>query len=708
MTKHLTRPFRSRRARALTALATLALSASALTGTATASPGSGEVVLSLKSAIENSLPQQGVRVSYGAKAGKTGASKRATRPQSKKAGAAQTVALPVVDVEMREAATVRTSGVLAFSLKGEKALLTDVTLQIGKGTTAISAKLDDRRLIFFRAKGQPQIDGSSVKLESAGLSLTSKGARALRAQLDLETLAVGRVGTADVDAQLTLAAPVPASAPAQPGIPTPVTPTPTPPDPLVDPYAERCSLGVTSRVDGAAAGPAPAPVLSSPTTVSGGAIDWGFQSSFRFYVVTISGGTIVPIAPASAPNQPAEGFSFPAGGEYAFNAAADSGDDQATIDGSGEVVLCNAPHGFRIVLSNPTVTIDGADSRLTVDVDTNMSGLHTPTQRVDLATLDSEDATPFYDENAKSVTWSDLPVALTQAGSEALALCGPGAPGPCDYEAGDELEPLSVTANTEAEVAWPFNASCDLSAVNPMPSPTTTDSWPPIPAAPAALPSLTSPQAITDGSVSWGVRNSLRGTINATGQFNLSGGATRSDPTSMSGAGKFFTWPASSGQYEAGTGDEPGRLVLRATGTVGLCQVHPAQAYGTVLSNPTLVIDGANSHLTMDVSSRFRFSWTSGRVDVASLAIGNVVVEKLADTPSVGQETIRWTFPDLGADNALSGGDDDTDSVNTSVKLAGGGASGLWLLGSGSPTSPYKTVGTPLNKIAVSIVRPSS
>jgi len=127
-----------------------------------------------------------------------------------------------------------------------------------------------------------------------------------------------------------------------------------------------------------------------------------------------------------------------------------------------------------------------------------------------------------------------------------------------------------------------------------------------------------------------------------------------------------------------------------------------------VLSNPTVIVDGADSRLTMDVSSRFRFSWTSGRVDTASLAIGDVAVETLADTPSAGLETIRWTFGDPGADGTPGGGDDDTDSANSSVKLAAAGASGLWLLGSGNPTSPYKTVGTPLNKVVVSIVRPSS
>lgn len=700
MTPHLTRPTRKRRRHALVALTTLALSASALSGSAAASAGSGEVVLSLKGGGANSLIKQGVKASYSAKAGKTGSAKRRAQPS---APGAQNVILPVRDVELRQAATVQTDGGVTLALRGKKASLTDLTLQIAAKTTAISAKLNGERLVFFRAKGQPQLDGSSVTLNGAKLSLTAKGASALRTQLGLKALAAGRTGTAAVSARLD---PIPAPAP------TPAAATPAPPQkiddgglpPLADPYAAQCALSVTGRTPGNASGPAPTPTLSNPTAVSGGAIDWGFLQSFRFYVVTVSGGTIVPIAPATAPNQPFSGFSFPSSGQYALNAAGDSGDDQAVIDGSGEVVLCNSPHGFRIVLSNPTVTIDGENSRLTVDVDTNMSGVHTPTQRVDLATLDIADADPFYNEDAQTVTWSKLPAALTAAGSEALALCSES-PGPCSYEAGDQLEPVTVTATTESEVAWPFNASCDLSTVNPMPAPTTTDSWP-TPTTLAAQPSLSGAESVTSGAINWGVRNGLRGTINSTGQFNLFGGATRSDPASMSGEGKFFTWPATSGQYEAGAGDSPGRLVLQGSGTVGLCQSHPLQAYGTVLSNPTLIIDGANSRLTMDVSSRFRLSWTSGRVDIASLAIGNVVVEKLADTPSVGQETIRWTFPDLGVDNAPGGGDDDKDSANSSVKLAAGGASGLWLLGSGNPTSPYKTVGTGLNKVVVSIVRP--
>ena len=194
------------------------------------------------------------------------------------------------------------------------------------------------------------------------------------------------------------------------------------------------------------------------------------------------------------------------------------------------------------------------------------------------------------------------------------------------------------------------------------------------------------------------MRNSLRATVNSNGVFNLAGGATRSDPSNMSGPGKFFTWPASTGAYEAGT---PGRLVLNGSGSVGICNT--AHGYGTVLSNPTVVIDGTKSRLVMDVATRLGSSWTSGRVDLTDVATGSV--EKTAvDGPGSGEETITWTFPDLGADTAPGGTGadaDDEDSASSSVKLAAGGTSGLALLG-----GSYKTVGTALNKLSVSIVHP--
>lgn len=678
MTAHPSRPSRSRRARALLALATLALSTTAFTGAATASPGSGEVVFSLKPGGEKSLLRQDVK----AKAGKAGPTMRVLARQGK--GGMQKVALPVVDVELREAATVETDGALTLSLQGRKATLRDLILQVAGRRTAISAKLGSKRLVVFRARGEAKIDSSTLALNGAKLSLTEKGASALQQRLDLEQLSAGKLGTVDVDARLT-AGPAASNAlpygnDALPGGP-------------VDPYAKQCGVALKSTVQGSAADPAPAPALASPASVSGGSIQWGFQESFRFYVVTLSGGTIVPIAPATQPTPPIGSFSFPAtGGGYVLGAAGDSSDDMAVIDGSGEVVICNAPHGFRITLSNPTVTIDGADSRLTVSVDTNMSGIHTPTQRVDLAKLDIDDAGTFYSENAKTVTWGDLPVTITEAGEEALQLCNPMNPGPCSYEEGDTLEPLTVTAATNAtEAAWPFASACNIAI------PAVATSWPPAPAAPLAEPVLSTPESLTEGSIDWGFRNSLRNTVQTNGVFNLSG-TTRSDAVDMSGSGKFFSWPSTSGEYEAGT---PGRLILHGTGSVGICNT--AHGFGTVLANPTLVVDGAKSRLSVDVATRLGTSWTWGRADVATIATGGIVVEELADTPSSGLETIKWTFPDLGADNAPGGGDDDTDSTNSSVKLAAPGTSAFWLLG-----GSYKTTGTALNKLSVSFVHPES
>jgi hypothetical protein len=394
-------------------------------------------------------------------------------------------------------------------------------------------------------------------------------------------------------------------------------------------------------------------------------------------------------------------FEFPASaGTYLANTS-DAGDDQAVIEGEGEAVLCalHKGKGFRITLSNPTVVIDGGDSRLVVDIATNVTGAITPAQRVDVATIEPGDAEIAYDGGPRTVSWEAMPTELTQEGLDAMQLCNPKAPS-CVYNPGDALDPLTV----EIVEPWGGADACDLSGISPMPEPTVTPSWPTAPAAPDTLPSLTSPLSIDSGGISWGVRNGLRGTINGTGEFNLLDGATAShsvNPKDMAGPGKSFTWPATSGEFEPGT---PGRLVMHAKGTVGLCQIEPMQPYGTVISDPTLVLDGANSRLVLNVSSLFRNSWTSfGPIDAVSLDIGKVEVASTPG-PGAGKETTTWTFPDPGADNTPGGTDDNSDSANSAAKLTAPGTSGFWLLGNSPGPSPYRTVGTGLNKVVVSVV----
>lgn len=654
MTAQSTRNPRGRKARLFAALASAAVAALAVTGTASAAPAGGDVVLNLKKGAASSLLREGVKVTYdGGKAGSSAV-------RGKKGGANQTVKIPVADIEFAGSAKVATRGSLALSLQGSQAKLHAIVVQVANGKTAISAKLAGKRKVFFRSNSGATIGADSVTLSNGALSLTPKGAKALRAALGSDGITGGKVGTGSIGAKLFV---------------TPIIPEPILPPPPVDPYGAQCPLPAKSVGTASATGAAAGLNLPGAPQISGaGKIGWGFKQSFRIYLATGAEGSATGIAPATVlsppPGPPQVGtFEFPVGGgKYETNDPSDPGDDQAVIDGKGTIVMCafHKGAGFRIALTNPTVTIDGANSRLTADVSTNITGVITPPQRVDVATIELADAS--YSSDPRGVKWSNLVTKLTQAGLDAMKLCSPGAPS-CVYSAGMTIDPITV----EFVEPWPLNAACTLTST------ATTSSWPTAPASPAVLPTL--PDPVLGGDIDWGLRNSLRATVNANGVFNLLDGATRSDPMNMDGAGKFFTWPATTGSYEAGT---PGKLVLQGSGTVGIC--NSKHGYGTVLANPTLVIDGANSRLTMDVATRLGVSWTSFRVDIASLDIADVVVTTQSVGP--GLEQITWTFPDPA--------DDDTDS---SVTLTEAGTKALWLLG-----ASYRTAGISLNQVSVSAV----
>jgi len=253
-------PTLSRRAAgiALIAFAVLALATTLLSGTAAAAPGSGEAVLSFKSDAKGSLSKQGVKVTYSAKAGKTGSAKRG--------GGAQVVSLPVSQLSLGAAAKLQTKGGLTLSAKGSTVSLSNVVLQVGAKSTAIAAKLDGQQLVFFRAKGKSQTDASSVKLDGAALSLTSAGAKALRDGLKLDSLTASSAGKVSVDAQLLVTVQKPSEpTPAPEQKQADVGPQPDPiPDP-VNPYPYAAQCPVASLISVATMNKAPTLAAQMPT-----------------------------------------------------------------------------------------------------------------------------------------------------------------------------------------------------------------------------------------------------------------------------------------------------------------------------------------------------------------------------------------------------------------------------------------------------------
>lgn len=609
MTPRLTRFFR-RRPRASLALATLALSSAALTGTATAAPGSGEVTLTLKRGAESSLLRKGVKVTYSARAGKTGATKRAARKGGN--GATQKVSLPVVDVDLLTA-TVETGGALSFVLKGEKATATGLQLKVGSDSTAISGKLGKEQLVLFRAKGAATVDASSIELDGGRLSLTGAAAEALREALGLEKLSDGKLGSADVDARIDAAVQVPAPAPkAQGGA--------KPPQPLVDPYAAQCPVpaGANPAFGSAPTDPGPLaaePTLASPQAVADGPADWGFKTSFRNYVTGTqepgSAGSISALEGAT--DNGGGSFRFSGDGEYVRKPTA--GNDQLVFDGEGALLFCKKAHAFHVAIKNPTVIVDGANSRIVASVGLNRAGTWGGFKRAAIAALDLTGLRPTYSADGKTATWTAVPAKLTADGAAVTGL----------YPAGTALDPITVSAPVSS-VPDLYAGTCAIGNSDP-------ETALELPEAPLALPSLTG-TSLVGGNVRWGTHTPLRNNtlaVNpAAGSLQTFEGATYDTLNTV------FEYPESSGTYVEGAPSDPAddRLVLQAKGIALLCK--PAHLHRYALGNPTVVIDGANSRLVIDMDLRVKgLIRPSVRSDFATLNMTGI-------TPTVNGKTITW------------------------------------------------------------------
>jgi Tol biopolymer transport system component len=344
-----------------------------------------------------------------------------------------TVAFPVAGLSVGRPARATVRGGLRLRAGGQAKTLRALRAVVRADRLALSARLAGKRRTFFAAAlpaRRLQLDRAAgrLSLSRTPLALTRAGARVLRAALGVKRVAAGAFGRVGLAAAVKRSGPTPGPTPPQ------VDPPSNPPaDPPVDPYAFcPVAAGAAPGTPEQPGAPAAGPALSSPQAIAGGSVDWGFRSSFRNYVSGGNGNPPIGTQGGAAIN-PDGSFAFPID---AGQIEAGS-EPRAIFEGKGSAVFCYPSHFFRIAMLNPTVTIDGPQSRLTIDVASNVSGTEYGPWRSDLAALDVSAVEPEYSNDGQTVTWSDVPATLTADGAAAFVGF---------YAAGEALDPLTVTA----------------------------------------------------------------------------------------------------------------------------------------------------------------------------------------------------------------------------------------------------------------------
>jgi Tol biopolymer transport system component len=355
------------------------------------------------------------------------------------------VELPVAALDLRRPARVKLRGALRLKVGRLGVVLRNPRATVGTSRLALSARLGGKRRVFLvtrRPARRPTVkrgDGE-LRLRRMPVALTRGGARALRAALGLEQLAPRSFGHVALNAKFLkpkrkATSPVP-SGPKPSGPGAPVNPPAGPPaDP--DPYA-FCPITTGSGPGSPGGEPAPplaSPTLAAPSPIGSGGLSWGFKASFRAYVSNGNGNP--PLSGlGGATIDPGGSFAFPVdGGQFE-----DGQTPRAVVNGEGEAVFCFPSHFFRIAMLNPTATIDGPQSRLTADIDSNLYGTEYGPWRTDVATLDSSAVEPQYSNDGQTVTWAAVPATLTADGAAAFGGL---------YTAGTALDPVTVTAGDE-------------------------------------------------------------------------------------------------------------------------------------------------------------------------------------------------------------------------------------------------------------------
>jgi|GEM_PF-1145048 len=539
--------------------------------------------------------------------------------------------------------------------------VTGLTVSIYAKRAVVRGKLKGKTINVFKATGKAKLDksGRTAKLNGAKLVFTAKAAKQVRKALKLKKSPKGKLGAFSLNLKVKSDKPV-----------DPCEADPNADDcEIVDPYLARCDVDAVVKVSGSITPAGALPEFTSDAGATGPAeLGWGFKSSFRNYITKIAGGSIFALDGASttgaAPTY--SGFEFPASGfRYTDNGTpANLTDDKAVLEGTGTALFCNKPHGFRVAISNPTIVIDGSDSRIDADVDNNLSGNWIPTQRVTIASLDVSKVSRMNGETGSVEQWIDAPATLTAEGSQAV--CGAGELDKCSsfYPAGTALDPVSVEVSLIDQLTGvedQYNAECGVPVAG-----ISDNSW----FDASALPALASPVSATSaGGIKWGLVSGFRGYVYGvmagTGsdeapQPNLGAQALQA----LNGASRFpdtppgsfdptrgFKFPVRSGEYaqnDAGsTADD--QAVLNGSGTALFCNFK--HGFWVSISNPTVVIDGAHSRIVADISQNTNGTlntngnpvpsanpgpWqTTQRVDLADLDLSGV-------SPTYGAGTVEW------------------------------------------------------------------
>ncbi|MCO5315490.1 MAG: HtaA domain-containing protein [Solirubrobacterales bacterium] len=310
-------------------------------------------------------------------------------------------------------------------------------------TTLISGESSGKRVGLFRSAKRLTVDRAwrdlkwhaVARLNRSVLTLTPAAARMVGKRLKLKRLGSAPVGTVALSADR---------------LDEPVTP---PPVDLGDPYFVQC--GIQANAIGAGDFP-PAAALPSLTgdAVQPGSpnFNWGLKEGLRSYLKMFA-GSMHALDGATLVNDDGSGnlkpvnFSFPVtGGTY------DRNQGKAVVNMSGTGLFCNKAHGFRVAFTNPTVVIDGQNSRIDADVDYNKFGTWFKTQRTAIATLDTS-GVPADESTPGEVTWSGIPAKFTDAGAWPFCAEGgpPGTPdvciykGPSDPNGATSIDPVSIT-----------------------------------------------------------------------------------------------------------------------------------------------------------------------------------------------------------------------------------------------------------------------